>query len=203
MSPIQHMINITCEDGFHMLPSDTYMSFLLINCKTNGDWWRPVPECVKIEPCTKTDILRGVVCRTRAVGCLLPPYPAHVEGYRLWKCEREACKMQAGWTLAPKSNMFVTCEPGYATAAEQDTPVCEDGHWTRPAPQCYKTCPAVVTGDALDAVCGETEELCDVPQPFNITATFTCQAPMKLSSEATITCGADGLWSAAPPTCTS
>jgi CUB/sushi domain-containing protein len=88
-----------------------------------------------------------------------------------------------------------TCDMGYSVSGAASVTCQADGTWSAAAPTCLPKDCGALTAPANGNVAATVTT-------FGSSATYSCKMGYLLGGGATRTCGADGMWSGAAPTCT-
>ncbi|XP_019614393.1 PREDICTED: sushi, von Willebrand factor type A, EGF and pentraxin domain-containing protein 1-like [Branchiostoma belcheri] len=177
-------LTFTCDTGYALVGAST------LSCQADGTWSGSPPTCEVLQ-------------------CPIVPSPAN--GVKESSCE---------------GDLTFTCDAGYNLVGTSTLTCQADGTWSGTPPTCGAVqCPLItapahstMTGgnsypDVVHFTCDEVVRCTRAIPPldgsmtggnaYQDTVRFTCNLGHELQGSGSITCRADGTWSAEVPTCTA
>ncbi|CAH1247746.1 SELP [Branchiostoma lanceolatum] len=215
----QDVVTFTCNQCYNLAGSNR------ITCQANGAWSANPPTCNGGQcsllvaptngarsPATGATAFQSVVTFT-CDQCynLVGSNRLTCQANTAWSANPPTCNPRPCQTLTAPANgalsppgphaypavVTFTCNAGYVRNGAGTTTCQTDGSWNNAVPTCTRRqCPSLTapTNGARTPPTGQTS--------YQDTITFTCNAGYNLNGAGSVTCRADGTWSAPAPTCT-
>ncbi|XP_066271289.1 sushi, von Willebrand factor type A, EGF and pentraxin domain-containing protein 1-like [Branchiostoma lanceolatum] len=211
-------VTFTCNTGY------TRNGPATTTCQADGSWG-PVPTCTPVQCQTLTAPANGALSTTARTYQTVVTTTCNT-GYTPNGVATTTCQADGTWTNAVPACRLVQCPALTAPANGARTPAtgatsfqntvtftCDTGYvlngaasvtcqadttWTNVVPTCTRRqCQPALTAPANGARAPATGAT-----SYQDTVTFTCNTGYQLNGAATLTCQADGTWTALRPTCT-
>lgn len=203
----------SCPTGFGAVPGSTR------SCQADGTWSEKEPSCVPADCPSLAAPTGGTVSAPKLTYAAVATY-ACATGYSISGSASRTCQTDGTWSGTPPTctledcgsltsptngtvsvpstgygaTAAYSCSSGYSLSGAATRTCQSDGTWSDTAP----TCASVNCGELTAPANGTVSA---AKTTYGATATYACSTGYGLSSAATRSCQANGMWSGSAPAC--